>query len=264
MLQLHKHFIQVSKIAPQIQPDTVSETPTPASADVPAQKRNVESTKHMALNEMKGRKRKRAMFEEDHSLTHDNDQIMDNTLHTPVPNIHPSHRRPQNNNSEDPTQNNKTGKGKKRRKKNKQQQQQKQKQNQSSNQAVTTDTTHDNSPQQRQRDNNRPNHKQQQQQQSNAVSAQQRLERKRNYEERIKRKAFRNNETNQQEQQSQPGGKRKRYNENNSEDNVRAFDYSAVDFGQFQGGAGSAHRPKDVRSNFKSRVSIIWYHYIIM
>lgn len=245
---LHKHFIQVSNIAPQIQPDSVDETPTPASTsvDVPAQKRNVESTKHMALNEMKGRKRKRAMFEEDHSLTHDNDQIMDNTLHTPVPNIHTTHRRPQKN-SEDPTQNNKTGKGKKRRKKNKQQQQQ-QKQNQSSNQAVTTDTTV-NSPQQRQRDNNRPNHKQQQ---SNAVSAQQRLERKRNYEERIKRKAFRNNETNQQEPQPQHGGKRKKY-ENNSEDTSRPFDYSAVDFGQFQGGAGSAHRPKDVRSNFKPR-----------
>nr|XP_023014126.1 exosome component 10 [Leptinotarsa decemlineata] len=37
------------------------------------------------------------------------------------------------------------------------------------------------------------------------------------------------------------------------DDNFAGFDYSSVDFNQFQGGAGNANRPKGLNSNFKSR-----------
>ncbi|GLV41632.1 Rrp6 [Carabus blaptoides fortunei] len=57
---LHKHFIHVSNTVPQIQPDSTTASDT----------HNVETSKHMALSEMKGRKRKRAMFEEEHASTH--------------------------------------------------------------------------------------------------------------------------------------------------------------------------------------------------
>ncbi|KAL3269515.1 hypothetical protein HHI36_008581 [Cryptolaemus montrouzieri] len=58
------------------------------------------------------------------------------------------------------------------------------------------------------------------------------------------------NETKTTDEISRQGKKRKR---NNDDGDFEAFDYSSVDFRQFQGGAGSVNEGKNIKSNFKNK-----------
>lgn len=115
---------------------------------------------------------------------------------------------------------------------------------------------HINVPQNHQQNNQQHKTRQQNKQYNQPQQNQQQMQQNKQHNQMQKNK--RRNRMHQNKQQcNQMQQIKKRQNQDNyqQQNNFNSYDYSSVDFRQFQGGAGEVSKPKPVKTAFKNRVS---------